>query len=183
MRDFWSDPDDPVAVVFRRVGDNWPDMMTPQLALAVMVQRLARLAQDMTRDTLAPFGLSVTEFEVLAALRSHPRPHRVMPSQLYDAVLISSGGLTKVLKGLEARPLIERPMAEGDGRLRPIELTAAGRGAVEQAMRAVQAVDAPVFVDPIERADDAERFGQTLARLLGAAEARRGRRTEAPAPE
>lgn len=121
---------------------NWPDAVTPQSAYVIMVQRLAALLQENARLALAPHALSFTEFEILATLRSAPPPHELIPSALYDALLISSGGLTKVLKSLERRGLIARPQRDGDRRRRPVALTSDGRELAEAAMRSVQKADA-----------------------------------------
>ncbi|WP_157961788.1 MarR family winged helix-turn-helix transcriptional regulator [Acuticoccus kandeliae] len=168
-----SEPDHPIATLLARVGENWPEAATPEMALSLLVQRLARLLQELATDCLAPFGLSVTEFEVLAALRTHPAPHRLTPSRLYEATLLSSGGLTKVLKGLEAEGLVGRPAADGDGRSRPVELTEAGRERVEAAMAAVQAAEAPLLVGAMAAPADADRLQSLLGRALAVAEARR----------
>ena len=41
-------------------------------------------------------------------LRSVPSPYELTPTELYDAVLLSSGGMTKVLRRLETRGLVSR---------------------------------------------------------------------------
>ncbi|WP_226573442.1 MarR family winged helix-turn-helix transcriptional regulator [Acuticoccus sediminis] len=175
MEDIWGERTNPTALVFERFQQNWPEMRTPAMALAIMIQRLARLIRESARASLEPFGISLTEFEAMAALRSHPAPHRVMPSALYDTLLITSGGLTKVLKGLETRGLIHRPLAEGDGRLRPVELTAKGIVTVEAAMRAVQAADARLLRDGLGGDGEFDRFVGSLTNLLACAEDRRPR--------
>lgn len=138
-------PQHPAALLSARMRRNWPEAATRAMAITLAVHRLSRLSQDIARAQIAPFDLTMTEFEVLSALRSWPAPHRATPSQLYDALLISSGGLTKVLKGLTERGLIDRPASEGDGRSRPIALTAAGRTLIAATMAAVQAAEAPAF--------------------------------------
>jgi DNA-binding MarR family transcriptional regulator len=144
--------------------ENWPEAVTPQSECAIKAQRLAALLQDWAQQSLAPFGLGFTEFEMLCALRAHPAPHRMLPSALYDALLISSGGLTKVLKGLEARGLVSRPAPCGDRRCRPVALTGDGRALVEAAMAEVQRADEARLRDTgLTGADYA-----ALARLLGA---------------
>jgi DNA-binding MarR family transcriptional regulator len=51
----------------------------------------------------ADYGLTGGEFDVLAALRRSGRPYRLTPTSLRRAVLLSSGGMTKRLAGLENR--------------------------------------------------------------------------------
>nr|WP_320132934.1 MarR family transcriptional regulator [uncultured Holophaga sp.] len=136
---------DPTVRVIDRMRLHWPQLASPAFAVSVQVQRLARLLEEGARRTLGAFALSTTEFEVLAAMRAHPAPFQLTPSELYDAVLISSGGLTKVLKGLESRRLVDRPQSSDDRRSRPIRLTPEGRTLIEAAMAAVQGADSPIF--------------------------------------
>lgn len=152
------------ALTLRNIRTNWPAAATSPSACAILVQRFAALLQANARSALAPHGLSFTEFEILATLRSSPKPHELNPKTLYDAVLISSGGLTKVLKSLHERGLVARPVRPGDRRKRPIALTAKGRMAAEAAMASVQTADAARLEQSSFGAADYER----LARLLGA---------------
>jgi len=146
--------------------ENWPEAFNQRSSCVVMIQRLAALMQANARDVLARFQLGFTEFEILVALRAAPPPHELLPSALYDAVLISSGGLTKASKALEARGLVARPERPGDRRRRPIALTATGKALIEAAMAAVQAADAErLRVSHMSNADYA-RFERVLSRVL-----------------
>lgn len=124
---------------------NWPEASADQARQVMALARHARLIQDAAQAALQPFGLTRSEFELLATLRSYAPPHRLTPSDLYEAMLMSSGGMTKLLKGLEARGLVRRPPGEGDGRSRPVELTQTGRDLVERTMLEVQAAEAPLL--------------------------------------
>jgi DNA-binding MarR family transcriptional regulator len=154
--------------LFERMQINWPSAATVQMETSVSIQRLARLLQDCARVSLTPLGLSLTEFEVLSALRSHPVPHQLTPSDLYNALLISSGGLTKVLKALELRGLINRPVSSTDGRSRPIQLSEAGRTLVEKAMQTVQQAEQPLLEGDTGALDG--ETSQLLRALLANAE-------------
>ena len=133
---------DTIEATVERMRRNWPEASADQAGRVMALTRNARLIQDADQAALQAFGLIRSEFELLAALRSHAPPHRLTPSDLYDAMLMSSGGMTKLLKGLEARGLVSRPAGDGDRRSRPIELTQTGRDLVERAMPAVQAAEA-----------------------------------------
>lgn len=136
---------DSIEETVERMRRNWPEVSADQAGRIMTLTRRVRLIQDAAQAALQPFRLTRSEFELLAALRSHAPPHRLTPSDLYDAMLMSSGGLTKVLKGLEARGLVSRPAGDGDGRSRPVELTQVGCDLVERAMPAVQAAEAPLL--------------------------------------
>lgn len=102
-------------------------------------QSLARMA-----PLLVQHGLSQAELDVLATLRNAfpeggvaeaaPR-FELTPSRIQSRMLITSGGLTKVLAQLEQRGLVSRSRQEGDLRVKPVCLTAAGQRVIEAAMK------------------------------------------------
>ena len=158
--------------ILKNIRANWPEAATGQSACAIMVQRFAALLQANARLALAPYDLSFTEFEILATLRSSRRPHELNPTALYNALLISSGGLTKVLKSLEERNLVARPERSGDRRKRPIALTAKGRKIAEAAMASVQSADAARLAQSSFGETDYERLARLLGELLTSFECR-----------
>lgn len=91
------------------------------------------------REIFARHGLSPAEFDLLATLRRSPPPRQLTPSEVQSLLLITSGGLTKVMDKLEARGLVERPRHASDQRVRPVKLTVAGKRLVEKAMAEVMA--------------------------------------------
>ena len=153
------DADDEIAPTLERMRRHWPRASAAQAGTVIAVQRLSRLLHRAATRALAPLGLTPAEFECLAALRAHAPPHRLTPSDLYGSMLMSSGGLTKLLRGLEARSLVQRSSSADDGRSRPVELSPEGRALAEQAMAAVQAAEAPM----IEAMAAAWREGADLA--------------------
>lgn len=85
-------------------------------------------------------GLSVVEFDVLATLRRSPQPHALTPSDIQHSMLITSGGLTKILIELENRGLISRTTDENDRRIKPVALTEKGLPILHKAMHELNAV-------------------------------------------
>lgn len=81
------------------------------------------------------FDLTWAQFCALMALRSTPEPHRMLPTHMYDAVQITSGGLTKILDHLERRGLVVRVDNPEDGRSRFAQLTFKGKEMADQAIR------------------------------------------------
>lgn len=135
--------------VLAQMRENWPEAANGQSPSIIAIQRLAALLRGNAERTLAQFDLGFTEFETLAALRASAPPHELLPSSLYDAILISSGGLTKVLKALEGRELVSRPRGSGDARRRPIRLTRKGKTLAEKGMAAMKAEDARLIGDAL----------------------------------
>jgi DNA-binding MarR family transcriptional regulator len=72
---------------------------------------------------------------VLATLRVEGAPYRMSPKALLDSLILTSGGLSNLLRKLEKAGHIRRMADETDGRGVIVELTEAGRRLVEPAMR------------------------------------------------
>jgi DNA-binding MarR family transcriptional regulator len=81
-------------------------------------------------------GLDSGEFDVLATLRRAGAPYTLRPTELFTALMISSGGLTARLDRLEDAGLIRRRASEDDARSLLVELTQAGKKKIEAAFRA-----------------------------------------------
>jgi len=114
-------------------------------------------------------GLNLTDFAVLATLRGLPPPCELTPTQLYSAVLISSGGLTKVLYGLERRGLISRVADDKDRRSRRVRLTPEGRTLAERALATLQASGDELFGKGLS-APEMARLASLLRKVLLAVE-------------
>ena len=107
----------------------------PALPMAVL-GRLAEAAERVTRDHMDPLfaqsGLQRGEFDVLASLRRSGAPYMLSPTRLYEALMISSGGMTNRLDRLERAGLTERRPDPNDRRGKLIALTDAGRRIVDE---------------------------------------------------
>jgi DNA-binding MarR family transcriptional regulator len=148
-----------------RIKKTWPKTFTPTVEVILRIYRLNDLARANTRRQTSRHGLSLTDIDVLAALRRAPPPHELSPTELYSAVLISSGGLTKVLHGLESRGLISRVADDKDRRSRRVRLTPAGRALAERAVAAVQASGEALFSRALSTAE-MQRLAGLLRKLL-----------------
>ncbi len=69
---------------------------------------------------------NVGDIDVLAALYFSNENHSLSPTELYDATIFSSGGMTKVLKKLEDREFIKRDVSKEDKRKTFVTLTKKG---------------------------------------------------------
>jgi DNA-binding MarR family transcriptional regulator len=110
-----------------------PDLDVEPLTVLSRVSRLARHLDRARRAAFAEHGLAGYEFDVLAALRRAGAPYRLTPGQLMVATLVASGTMTHRLDQLERRGLVARRAAERDRRTVQVELTDAGRDAVDAA--------------------------------------------------
>jgi DNA-binding MarR family transcriptional regulator len=108
-------------------------------------------------------GLTLHEYEVLLQLwlADEARLRRV---DLAERLLITQGGVTRLLAGLERRGLVERASCESDGRVVYAQLTADGSRTIETARSAHLRDVRRLFS---ERFDSRElrTLGELLARL------------------
>ena len=100
-----------------------------------LLGRLAEIAQVVTRDRLAPFfaagGLQGGEFDVLATLRRAGSPYALTPTRLYEAAMLSSGGMTARIDRLERAGLVARRPHPVDRRGTLVALTDQGLSLIE----------------------------------------------------
>jgi DNA-binding MarR family transcriptional regulator len=110
-----------------------PDL--PALPMAVF-GRLSDAAERVMTDHMNPLfaeaGLQSGEFDVLATLRRSGEPYMLSPTQLYEAAMISSGGMTNRLDRLERAGLVERLPDPNDRRGKLIALTESGKHVIDE---------------------------------------------------
>ncbi len=102
--------------------------------------RMAELAHIVGRDHLEPlfaeFGLQRGEFDVLATLRRSGKPFALTPTALYEATMVSSGGMTNRLDRLERAGLVERRPNPNDRRGTIVALSDKGLELIDRAVEA-----------------------------------------------
>ena len=142
----------------------------PQLDTRAMqvVGQLGTVAQLMARDWLNPLfaehGLQPGEFDVLATLRRSGTPYALTPTALYEAAMLSSGGMTNRIDRLETAGLIERQKHPTDRRGVLVALTSEGKELIDKLV--------PLHVANEQRmlgaltAREQTQLGQLLAKLL-----------------
>ncbi|MBR0564903.1 MarR family transcriptional regulator [Azoarcus sp. L1K30] len=123
--------------MLRMTADSFPEINTPGMRLIARIFRLRDLIYENAQREMARFDVSPVEYSVLATLRKTPAPHELRPSDIYKGMLLTSGGLTKVLKGLESKGYILRTDDDADRRGCRIRLTPEGIELIEHAMKTV----------------------------------------------
>ena len=95
-----------------RMNEQWraarPDLDSGPLEVVGRVIVLAQYLERSVNEALAPHGLTLGQFDILATLRRRP-DDRLTPTQLMQSVLLSSGGMTNRLDRLEEAGWIRRP--------------------------------------------------------------------------
>ncbi|NIC37641.1 MarR family transcriptional regulator [Halomonas desiderata] len=138
----------------------------PELDLLPMeVVGYLKTTQLLTQERLQLFfkshGLQAGEFDVLATLRRAGPPYRLGPTQLFETLMISSGGMTSRLDRLEKAGLIVRSPNPEDRRGTLVSLTDKGLALMERMI--------PEHVDNEARmlAALSREEQETLSELLG----------------
>lgn len=109
---------------------------TSGLLLITLLARLSLQIETFESETLKPFDLMPTDYSVLAALRRVGAPYELAPNVLYTSLERSSGGMTKMLKRLEALGYVTRAPDPSDRRSNLVRLTAEGIRVEEEAFEA-----------------------------------------------
>jgi len=112
-----------------------PDVNLEGSAILARARRITLMVREKIVPLLARHGLDGGEFYVLAALRRAGAPYALRPTELYKALMVSSGGMTDRLRRLEERGLVRRRPSEEDRRSMLVELTVEGHDLVERAFR------------------------------------------------
>lgn len=132
--------------------------------------RFSRLAERAIEAGLAESGLSIADFDVLAALRRSGPPYRLTPTQLYRGMMITSGTMTNRLDRLAERGLVERVDDPHDRRSTQVALTAEGRKLVDAAVEK-HVENERKLLSPLTRAEQST-FDELIRKLLGPLESR-----------
>lgn len=119
----------------RMDAHQWDSSLDPEaVPLFLALQWAQSRSLDAMKPLLVKHGLSMAEFDVLATLRNARAPHEMTPKEIQDEMVITSGGLTKLMLQLESRDLVKRLQFETDLRIKPVRLTSKGKKVIEKSM-------------------------------------------------
>jgi len=156
-----------------RILEQWaaelPELDSSPMAVLGRVSRLAALTEREFDAVFARYGINGGEFDVLAALRREGEPFRLTPTELARALMVTSGGMTKRLRALEAAELVRRAPSRTDGRSSDVVLTSKGRRLVEDAVAAHRANEERLLasLSPRDRSALASLLRTLLVELEG----------------
>ncbi|HZL75458.1 MAG TPA: MarR family transcriptional regulator [Propionibacteriaceae bacterium] len=111
-----------------------PDLDVAPMEVLSRISRLARHLDRIRANAFSAHDLESWEFDVLAALRRSGPPYRLSPGQLLRETLVTSGTMTNRVDRLAARGLVARQDHPDDRRGVLVQLTQAGKDAVDTAM-------------------------------------------------
>lgn len=134
---------------------------TPGSCSCLALRQASRFLTQRYDDALAPCGLRVTQYSVLAKL------HRLGPSslqQLAEAVVIDRSTLGHNLRPLERDGLVALATHDNDRRMRRLELTAAGKKKLAEARPLWK--QAQVAFEATYGRDEAQQLAALLHRVV-----------------
>ena len=160
---------DTVAAVVRQWRSVRPGLDTGPMEIIGRINRCAALLQQAEDAPLRRAGLSRPEFDLLGALRR--TGHELTPGELARETFSSGAAVTKRLKQLTERGLVERRGDTRDRRVVHLRLTEAGRDLVDDVLPVQLAYETAVLsgLDGPEQDELADLLGELLSRLEGRA--------------
>jgi DNA-binding MarR family transcriptional regulator len=147
-----------------------PDVPLDGMEILSRASRLVRLSRKWIEPVFARHDLDSGEFDVLATLQRSGPPYCQRPTELYQSLMITSGGLTDRLNRLEKKGFIERTVPETDRRSALVRLTAHGLKTIDAAFAEDMTVEAELLGALSD--DERRQLATLLARLLGDMEQR-----------
>ncbi|NJL89512.1 MAG: MarR family transcriptional regulator [Coleofasciculaceae cyanobacterium SM2_1_6] len=123
-----------------RILGQW-HLERPDLDVSPMgvIGRMGRLAKHLDRsiqETVSEFELNLGEFDVLATLLRSGSPYQLSPTDLFNALMVTSGTMTNRIDQLERAALVRRTPDPHDRRGTLIALTEKGQDLIGQAIEA-----------------------------------------------
>src|ERR1700712_2570604 len=120
------------------------------MAMACTLLRLERVNQlheQRLQEISRTVGLQTGELYVLLALRRSGRPYELRPTDLFRALLVTSGAMTKRVARLQEGGFILRVSANDDGRSELVRLTAKGLAAADRGIAEIARVVEQVTIE------------------------------------
>ena len=112
-----------------------PELDTGSLGVVIRVMSLQKAFLRQATEALEPMDLELFEYDVLSSLRRQGKPYALAATGLAKAAGLSSGAMTNRIDKLEVRGLVRRRPDKNDRRGVIVSLTAAGRGAIDDAIQ------------------------------------------------
>ena len=159
--------EDTVAGVVRQWQAVHPGLDTGPMEIIGRINRCAALLQQAEDAPLRRVGLTRPEFDLLGALRR--TGHELTPSEVARETFSSGAAVTKRLKQLTERGLVERRGDTRDRRVAHVRLTDAGRDLVDGVLPEQLAYETAVLsgLDSTGQQELAGLLGELLGRLEG----------------
>ncbi|MEV5678237.1 MarR family winged helix-turn-helix transcriptional regulator [Streptomyces sp. NPDC055082] len=159
--------DDIVASVVRQWQAVNPELDTGPMEVIGRINRCAALLQQAEDAPLRAAGLTRAEFDLLGAVRRNDR--ELTPGELARETFSSGAAVTKRLRALQERGLIDRRGDDRDRRVAHVRLTEEGLGLVDRLLPEQLAYERAVLsgLDDRTRSLLSTQLGELLVQLEG----------------
>jgi DNA-binding MarR family transcriptional regulator len=141
-----------------------PDLDLAAMGTALRLNQLMNAALRGAEALVTPHGITVGEFDVLAALRRAGAGTVLTPTTLARVAMISPAGMTNRLNRLEAAGLIVRRPDPDDRRGSLVQLTATGHETADRAVEDLVAAENQLFAEL--SATERQRLDRVLDKLI-----------------
>jgi DNA-binding MarR family transcriptional regulator len=113
-----------------------PEIDCSGKAVTGRILRLGEMFMAAMNRNMAQFGVKYSHYAIIGTLRAAGKPYRMSPTELYNTLMITSGGVSNLLKKVEDLGYVRRLTDTDDGRRVIVELTERGFELSEKAMLA-----------------------------------------------
>ena len=114
-----------------------PEVDCSGKAITGRILRLGEIFMNaMNANMTDRFGVRYSQYAIVGTLRAAGKPYRMSPTELQNTLMITSGGVSNLLKRIEDMGYVRRFDDPVDGRGVVVELTEAGFALSETAMSA-----------------------------------------------
>lgn len=124
-----------VKLVIESMDINWNDSGRTCVPVVLRLHRIHDHLHGVLDEILIDYNIQRADFGVLETLRRANSTYCLSPTQLYNEMLFSSGGLTKVLNRLVDQGYIKRIDNPKDKRSRLVQLTCDGKSLIEELIK------------------------------------------------
>jgi DNA-binding MarR family transcriptional regulator len=114
-------------------------------AARMRLLRLGRQLERLLSGIAARFGMTFGDWETLSVLRRESSRYQLSPTELAQALSVTSGTMSVRIDRLVKAGLVEPVAGAADGRSRPVRLTSAGHERWEAATRVRTQTEAELF--------------------------------------
>lgn len=141
-----------------------PELDTSPMGVIGRISRISRHLDNLLQRNYSRFDLNGGEFDVLATLRRSGPPYQLIPTQLFNSLMLSSGAMTNRLDRLEEAGLIKRSPNPDDRRGILVTLTGEGLALMDKAYPAHIANEEQILA--VLTTAERETLTQLLRKLL-----------------
>lgn len=128
------DDNDRIDALVGQWAEQRPDVDRDAMALLARLDRAAELVNARTEGLARRYGVNKGDGDVVFALRRSGAPHRLSPTAIARALLMTTGTMTGRLDRLEKLGVIRRVPNPQDRRSLDIELTEEGLRLADEAV-------------------------------------------------